>query len=181
LKAYTHFSSSLITLIAIVFYLAGLTLRFIPNNTACFQAARVILSIDVILWYFLQLNAYCSVEALGPLFVLMERIARKLLYFLLVLVLVIFAFGVATQSLMYPNQRLDADLLKKVFFPTFFFLGHEHYTRHEIMNSATCSPDAGTRCPDQLGASVSLALYVVYLIAINLFLTNLLIAILKYK
>jgi len=46
-----------------------------------------------------------------------------------------FAFGVSTQALLYPNQSLNSDLLKSVFFPAYFVIGGEYYTRSDIMNA----------------------------------------------
>ena len=45
-----------------------------------------------------------------------------------------FAFGVSTQALMYPNQELGKDVLKNIFFPSFFIIGGEYYTRDLIMS-----------------------------------------------
>ena len=45
-----------------------------------------------------------------------------------------FAFGVSTQALMYPNQALDKTLLNNIFFPSFFVIGGEYYTKDLIMS-----------------------------------------------
>ena len=65
--------------------------------------------------------------------VLIERMVKQLFYFVLIVVLFMFAFGVSTQSLMYHNQPLDSELLKNVFFPSFFVIFKEYYTRNSIM------------------------------------------------
>ena len=57
------------------------------------------------------------------------------MYFLLIVVLFMFAFGVSTQSLMYQNQPLDKYLLRRVFMPSYFIIGGEYYTRELIMKS----------------------------------------------
>ena len=49
-----------------------------------------------------------------------------------------FAFGVSTQALMYENQTLNSDLLKNVFFPAYFIIGGEYYTREVIMSGNFC-------------------------------------------
>ena len=46
-----------------------------------------------------------------------------------------FAFGVSTQALLYHNQKLDSNLLKSVFFPAFFFIGGEYYTKWYFLDS----------------------------------------------
>ena len=110
-----------------------------------------------------------------------------------------FAFGVSTQSLMFGNQKLDDQLLRQIFFPAFFIIGGEYYTRGILYASTEypsytlsgtpqyCATDGSTpgipgyynECPDQLGAKFSLFLYVVYMIFLNILLVNLVIAIFK--
>jgi hypothetical protein len=48
-------------------------------------------------------------------------------------VVFLFAFGVSTQSLMFHNQELNGDLLKQVFFPSYFVIGGEYYTLDDIL------------------------------------------------
>lgn len=110
-------------------------------------------------------------------------------YFLLIVVLFMFAFGVSTQALMYHNQDLNGKLLKNVFFPAYFIIGGEYYTRETIMGADECQVQDTTRnvtdkysaddCPEVVGANVSLALYVIYLLFLDILLVNLLIAIFK--
>ena len=56
------------------------------------------------------------------------------MYFFVIIWLFIFAFGVSTQALMYPNQTLSITVLKNVFFPAFFVLGGDFYTSDLIMS-----------------------------------------------
>jgi hypothetical protein len=58
----------------------------------------------------------------------------ELMYFMFIVIVFLFAFGVSTQSLMYHNQELDAGLLKQVFFPSYFVIGGEYYTWEDILN-----------------------------------------------
>ena len=72
-----------------------------------------------------------------------------------------FAFGVSSNALMFKNQTLDKNLLKNVFLPSYFMIGGEYYTRSVIMDaSAGQCTDAGaySECPEETGASVTLAL-----------------------
>jgi hypothetical protein len=133
LKGYLKLNWNWITVISIVLFYAGITLRFIPN-AKCFLAARVLLCIDIIVWYLNGLKAYRFVKSVGPILITFEKMARQLFYFIVVALVFIFGFGVATQSLMYPNQVLDKFLLKNIFFPGFFVFGKEYYTRQEIMD-----------------------------------------------
>jgi hypothetical protein len=62
----------------------------------------------------------------------------ELIYFLLIVVLFVFAFGVSTQSMMFGNQPLNAELLRQVFFPAFFIIGGEYYTRGILYAGKNC-------------------------------------------
>lgn len=91
---------------------------------------------------------------------------------------------------MYHNSPLNIQLLSNVFFPAFWVIGGEYYTRDLIMNPTdpnNCNPTNQTDlyvyqpgdCPNEVGANVTLAIYVFYLILLNILLVNLLIAIFK--
>ena len=108
------------------------------------------------------------------------------MYFLLIVILFMFAFGISTQALMYQNQKLDKNLLRRIFLPSYFIIGGEYFTRDLIMKSSAgeCTAEDESYdglCADQTGSSVTLAIYVVYLLFLNILLVNLVIAIFKYK
>lgn len=91
---------------------------------------------------------------------------------------------------MYHNSLLNIALLKNVFMPAFWVIGGDYYTKELILNPTDptlCNPTNGSiynyqdgDCPNEVGANVSLAIYVLYLILLNILLVNLLIAIFKY-
>lgn len=80
------------------------------------------------------LEAYWFLREVGPLIVLIQKMTVKLFYFFLVLLVFIFAFGISTQSLMYPNQRVDKYLLKKIFFASFFAIDRDSSAQTDILN-----------------------------------------------
>ena len=50
----------------------------------------------------------------------------------------IFAFGIVTQALLYPNQTLNLTLLGNIFLPAYFILVGDDFTlRGNIMNALT--------------------------------------------
>lgn len=55
------------------------------------------------------------------------------MYFIFIVIVFLFAFGVSTQALMYHNQELNSELLKQVFFPAYFVIGGEYYTLDNIL------------------------------------------------
>ena len=56
------------------------------------------------------------------------------IYFIFIVVVFLFAFGVSSQALMFHNQELNSDLLKQVFFPSYFVIGGEYYTLDSILD-----------------------------------------------
>ena len=133
LKNYLDHYMSPILLVAFVLFFVAIVLRFIPDDD-CYKAARVILCIDLIFWFVKSLKAYWSVKLLGPMLVLIENMTVQLFYYVIILLLFVFAFGISTQALMFPNQPVGKHLLKSIFFPAFFIIGKEYYTRENIMN-----------------------------------------------
>ncbi len=57
------------------------------------------------------------------------------MYFILIMIVFMFAFGVSTQALLYPNQNLNTTLLANVFLPAYFVLAGDYYTRDSIMGA----------------------------------------------
>ena len=56
-----------------------------------------------------------------------------LVYYILIIIVFMMAFGVASQSLLYPNQVLNSKLLQNTFLPAYFIIAGEYYTRDTIM------------------------------------------------
>jgi hypothetical protein len=54
--------------------------------------------------------------------------------FIVIMIVVLFAFGVTTQALLYPNQDLTSVLFGNVFLPGFYLMAGEFITKDTIMN-----------------------------------------------
>ena len=89
---------------------------------------------DIILWFLRSLLGLSSARTLGPKIVMIREMINELMYFFLIVIVFIFAYGVSTQSLMYHNQEFDFELLKNVFFPAYFVIGGEYYEREKMMD-----------------------------------------------
>ncbi len=63
-------------LLAILLFYVGFILRFIPA-TDCFCAARIILSLDLALWYVRTLDIFTAVKQLGPKLVMIGEMVNK--------------------------------------------------------------------------------------------------------
>lgn len=53
-----------------------------------------------------------------------------------IVLVAIFAFGISTQALLFPNQDLSWTLLGKIFLPAYFIIsGEDYYTRDTILGA----------------------------------------------
>jgi hypothetical protein len=103
------------------------------SQNSFYNFIRIILSIDIILWYFKILHTYVIIKWMGPKLIMIKRMFTELSSFTLILLVCMFAFGISTQSLLYHNITPDSNLIKNIFFPAFFIIGGEYYTREAIM------------------------------------------------
>jgi hypothetical protein len=103
-------------------FTSGMILRFVPDPN-CFKAARIVLSFDLILWYFKSLQMYIAIKKMGPKLIMIKRMLVQLAMFMLIVLLFMFAFGICIQALTYHNVPLNWSLLSSVFLPAFFVLG----------------------------------------------------------
>ncbi len=65
---------------------------------------------------------------------MIRRMISELAYFMLIIIVFIFAYGIATQSLMYHNQEFNLDLFKNIFFGAYFVIGGEYFERDKLMD-----------------------------------------------
>jgi hypothetical protein len=184
-------------------------LRFIPDNYDVYLASRIILCIDIIFWFIKILNTYSILKIAGPKLIMINKMLIELISFITIILIIMFAFGVSTQSLMYHNVPLNANLLKNVFSHAFFIIVGEFQTRSSIMDGnifwkhrtilkniiwhfyflENCVPNDNrsvtdrydpSDCPDLYGANVTLIIYMLYIIFLNMLFLNLLIGVFGY-
>ena len=60
----------------------------------------------------------------------------ELIKFLLFVILFVFAFGVSTQALLFPNQNLDLNLLGNIFYPSFSAITGDGYSFQDAVFQA---------------------------------------------
>lgn len=65
---------------------------------------------------------------------MINQMVYELAYFISIILVFMIAYGVANQSLLYHNQEFDLELLKNIFFPTFFVIGGDYYEKDTIMD-----------------------------------------------
>jgi hypothetical protein len=55
----------------------GFALRFLPSSE-CYCAARIVLSVDLTIWFMRSLDIFAAVKRLGPKLVMIGKMVNKL-------------------------------------------------------------------------------------------------------
>jgi hypothetical protein len=111
--------------LAIILFFVGFALRFFPT-AECFCAARIILSIDLAIWYIRSLSMFVALKQLGPQLVMIGEMVHNLVdfyllfnflflffkvqdlkFFVLFLIVFMMAYGVSSYRLIYGVQNFS--------------------------------------------------------------------------
>ena len=84
-------------MLAILLFIAVYVFRFIPNSYDCYLTARILLSIDIILWFIKSLHTYTCFRIMGPKLIMINRMMYELISYMSIVIVFMFAFGISTQ------------------------------------------------------------------------------------
>ncbi|CAF3948648.1 unnamed protein product, partial [Rotaria sp. Silwood2] len=169
----------IMTILGFVLFYIGLVLRFTHANTDDqFTAARVVMAIDLEIWWLRSLSFIIVVRFLGPHIVAIGKMLKDLAFFMCIIFIVMAGYGTASRSMTYyPNaNKLNLtdfstefdgrSILRQIAYPVYYLMygefGDELSTLDEN-NSAAWS----------ISTHVLLAVHMLF---VNILLTNLLIA-----
>ncbi|KAK7065329.1 Transient receptor putative cation channel subfamily M member 7 [Halocaridina rubra] len=152
-----------------VLFLIGLVLRL---QTPTMQAGRVIYCVDIVYWYLRVLEILSANKYLGPLVMMMGKMIKNMAYFVVLLLVVLMAFGVCRQSILFPNEEPHWRLARHIFYQPYFMLYGEVF-------AGDIDPDCGGEgeIPCHPGRWVTPTVMSMYLLVANILLINLLIAV----
>ncbi|XP_065569232.1 transient receptor potential cation channel trpm-like isoform X1 [Artemia franciscana] len=126
--------------IAILTFIFAFFLRLDPN---IIPEARVIYSINIIYWYVRILRILSVSKFLGPLVTLLFRYFYTMAYFVVLLCVFLFGYGVFRQSLLYPENEPTWESLRNVTFQPYFMIYGELF-KEEI--DASCGEPGLDAC-----------------------------------
>ncbi|CAF1272530.1 unnamed protein product [Adineta steineri] len=106
------FWNKLDLLIVILFFIA-IILRYIPSRN-CFCSARILLALDLSLWYIRTLDIFSAIKRLGPKLVMIGAMVHDMKFFMLVITVFILAFGVPAYSLMYGVEKFSWSIPRSI-------------------------------------------------------------------
>ncbi|CAL8076440.1 unnamed protein product [Calicophoron daubneyi] len=142
-----------------------------------FIAAKTLYAMTLIACYMRLYRLYTVHPRLGPKLMMIKLMVYELTLFLFILVVVLVAYGVAVQSLLFPNREMfDLTALRDVFYYPYWNLYGELSLEYSFATESSCTgPADGVKCP-YFNIFVPLLL-ATYLLIAAILMINLLIAI----
>ncbi|CAF1153213.1 unnamed protein product [Rotaria sordida] len=181
-KSYCRDLFKPLTMIAFILFYIGLILRFgHANSKEDFIAARIVMAIDIAIWWLRCLSFIIVIPFLGPHLVVIGKMLQDLLFFLCIIAIVMIGYGVASRSLVYypvengftteTNGSIDTSfdgraVFYQVLYPVYYLLYGQF--GNELRNLDD-NPNAGW----SIATHVLLAFHMIF---VNVLLANLLIA-----
>ncbi|XP_067657196.1 transient receptor potential cation channel subfamily M member-like 2 isoform X2 [Haliotis asinina] len=151
-----------------------------------FFSAKMIYCFNVIIFYLRILKVYTAHSQLGPKLFMIMRMLEELVLFVMILVVFLLAYGVASQGLLYPQRKGDTVILKDIVFYPYWQLYGEIFLEEietdqtcmaALQNMTTVTPFNNTCRTSNWMVPILLA---IYLSVGNILLLNLLIAIFSH-
>ncbi|CAF4917950.1 unnamed protein product [Rotaria sp. Silwood1] len=183
-KAKTYFGNHFkqMTVIAIILFYIGLILRYTQANSEDnFGAARIVMAIDLEIWWLRCMSFIIVIPYLGPHLVAIKKMIYDLLFFMYIIGIVMIAYGVASRSMVYypkvnnftreTGGPIDAsfdgrNVFRQIIYPVYYLLYEEFHTQLDDLDN---NSNAGWSIANHL-------LLAIHMIFVNILLTNLLIA-----
>lgn len=171
---------NIVDMINILLFIVGIGTRYFAE----IDKARVILCMNLILFYFRVLHIFSVHKELGPKLVMIKKMVQDLGYFVAILFVFLVAYGIASQAILYPSTPFTFDLFKEVLKKPYFqmygelFLpeieGEECDQSSKFNTSQSTNVDR--KCPTELGTQIVPLMMSIYILLTNVLLLNLLIA-----
>ncbi|XP_052830098.1 transient receptor potential cation channel subfamily M member 2 [Octopus bimaculoides] len=160
---------NIVDVITIILFIIGIILRYLHYS----DVARVVLSLNLISFYFRVLHMFSIHQELGPKLVMIKKMMQDLGYFFMILFVFMVAYGIATQSILHPSTPMSYDLFRGVFKKAYFQMYGELFL--DEYDETNCNNITG-KCPSTVGTYIAPILMCLYILLTNILLLNLLIA-----
>ncbi|KAI0235846.1 hypothetical protein LSAT2_013619 [Lamellibrachia satsuma] len=113
---------NILDVFTMMLFIVGFILHWMPtsNCSRCLDAARVILVLDMMLFYLRALHIFLVLRSLGPKLVMIKNMMVDMSYFIIILMVFVTAYGIALQAILYPNSELKFSLIGDIFKKAYF-------------------------------------------------------------
>ncbi|RDD41213.1 Transient receptor potential cation channel subfamily M member 3 [Trichoplax sp. H2] len=174
LKSYFSSIGNIGDTISSLLFATGVVMRFFKATR---DVGHIVYCLSFLVFCFRTLNIFSVSRHLGPFLVMINKMIKDLLKFLLLLAIFIIAYGVASQAILYPNSPWDWNLLRQIFYMPFFQLFGELFV--DQIQGRDCPPNATYLTNSKCVANTWMVpiLLAGYMLIANVLLLNLLIAV----
>ncbi|KAH9505775.1 Transient receptor putative cation channel sub M member 2 [Bulinus truncatus] len=185
LKTYVSNRWNILDILCILLFVLGFILRFIPDEDFM-TAARVVLSINLITFFIRMLHIFSVNKQLGPKLVMIGRMLEDLKWFVVILLVFVVSYALASEAVLYPNTTPNWKLLyyvpRKAYWQIYgeLFLDDIEGDDNCKKNMTEYKDDDTKRCPSEVGKYFVPILLGFYMLMTNVLLLNLLIAMFSY-
>ncbi|XP_069481898.1 transient receptor potential cation channel subfamily M member 3 isoform X3 [Ambystoma mexicanum] len=166
-------------LVSIILFAFGMVLRLQEQPLSSY--GRVVYCVNIIYWYIRLLDIFGVNKYLGPYVMMIGKMMIDMMYFVIIMLVILMSFGVARQSILFPNEEPSWKLAKNIFYMPYWMIYGEVFadqidppcgyneTREDgkIIQLPAC----------KIGAWIVPAIMACYLLVANILLVNLLIAV----
>lgn len=174
---------------AIISYAIAQTL----NAINCIDSGRVFMALCVILFYSRMMQWSGIHKRLGPIIIVAGRMLVDLCYFMILMFVLVFGWGVAQFSLLFPNSLPRLSIIRDFLVLAYWqmqgdlrtdVIGQRPYDAYDM--ECTDDPElygnyTMPRCPSEVGQAIVPVMLAVFVLCTNLLMFNLLIAIFNYS
>ncbi|XP_043939343.1 transient receptor potential cation channel subfamily M member 4-like isoform X2 [Protopterus annectens] len=172
---------------AILLFIIGLICRMFKTS---YDAGRVIFCIDYMVFTLRLIHIFAVNKQLGPKIIIVGKMMKDVFFFLFFLGVWLIAYGVATQSLLYPSDgRLEWIFRRVLYRPYLQIFGQIHLDDIDAarIGRRNCTNDPVELINGELPPCANIyanwlviLLLVIFLLVTNILLLNLLIAMFSY-
>ncbi|XP_048583807.1 transient receptor potential cation channel subfamily M member 7 isoform X3 [Nematostella vectensis] len=159
---------------AMVLFFLAVGLRLNPGTL---RIGHLVYSLDIMLWIIRLLDIFSVSKDLGPYVVMIGRMTIDMMYFLVIMVVFLLAYGVAQQAILFPHEKPSWELITKIFFRPYFQVYGELFIEDVDYSSNSRETAFSTPKFDEYGGRLVTVIMAFYLLVANILLLNLLIAI----
>ena len=168
--------------LAITVFLFAFGLRF---HAEMIPYAHAIYATGPCYWYIRSLKLIGVHKYFGPFVMMIGKMIENMMYFVVLLLVVLMAFGVARQAILFPDETWHWRLVRHIFYQPYFMLYGEVFAAdidpecdEDCVEYGSCrsAVDGTPMVPCHSGRWIVPIIMTIYLLIANILLINLLIA-----
>ncbi|CAF1560653.1 unnamed protein product, partial [Adineta steineri] len=147
------------------------------DNLELFTTARIILAIDLEVWFLFSLRFVSAIKLLGPKLIMIRNMLKDLIAFIYIIFVCIAAYGVVSRALVMYNY---IDFTAKSVFTAVFY--QPYWLLYSVADNETGYLDniiSNGTASEVAEATVNHILLTFHMLFINILILNLLIAVFK--